>query len=213
MWILPGTLSRAWPHRDVHDVPLVERAYRFLNSGGVKQLSQVIRRYFSAGDGTLTTRETYLAPEAKARRRIDEMLTAAGWVVQDYRQIALGAAQGVAVREFPMASGHGRADYLLFIDRKAAGVIEAKKAGSTLTGVEWQAAKYTLGLPTEMDAWGTPLPFAYESTGVETTFTNALDPEPASRRVFSFHQPVGFRGGRWRTRTSDRSLVRRVLYL
>jgi type I restriction enzyme, R subunit len=136
----------------------------------------------------VTTSETYLAPEAKARRRIDEMLTAAGWVVQDYKQIALGVAQGVAVREFSMAPAHGRADYLLFIDRKAAGVIEAKKAGSTLTGVEWQAAKYTQGLPSGMDAW-TPLPFVYESTGTETMFTNALDPEPASRRVFSFHRP------------------------
>ena len=85
--------------------------------------------------------DAYPGPEAKARRRIDDMLTAAGWVVQDYRQIALGAAQGVAVREFPMATGHGRADYLLFIERKAAGVVEAKKSGSTLTGVEWQAAK------------------------------------------------------------------------
>ena len=133
--------------------------------------------------------ESYLAPEAKARRRIDEMLTASGWAVQGYKQIALGAARGVAVREFPMAPGHGRADYLLFIDRKAAGAIEAKKAGATLTGVEWQSAKYTTGLPPEMDAWGSPLPFAYESTGIETTFTNVLDPEPASRRVFSFHRP------------------------
>jgi type I restriction enzyme R subunit len=101
------------------------------------------------------------------------MLTAARWVVQDYRHIELGAAQGVAVREFPMAPGHGRADYLLFIDRKAAGVVEAKKAGSTLTGVEWQADKYTKGLPPDIDAWGSPLPFAYESAGIETTFTNA----------------------------------------
>jgi type I restriction enzyme R subunit len=83
--------------------------------------------------------EPYLAPEAKARRRIDEMLMAAGWMVQDYRQIALGAAQGVAVREFPMASGHGRADYLLFLDRRATGAIEAKPEGTTLTGVEWQS--------------------------------------------------------------------------
>src|SRR5439155_23953518 len=135
-----------------------------------------------------------LPPKATARRRIHEMLTAAGWVVQDYRQIALGARQGVAVREFPMAPGHGRADYLLFIDRKAAGVVEAKKAGSTLTGVEWQAAKYTLGVPPEMNAWPHPLPFAYESTGIETTFTNALDPEPASRRVFSFHRPETLAG-------------------
>jgi type I restriction enzyme R subunit len=102
----------------------------------------------------VTTSETYIAPESRARRRIDEMLMAAGWIVQDYKQVALGAARGVAVREFPMAPGHGRADYLLFIDRKAAGVVEAKKAGSTLTGVEWQAAKYRLGLPHEIAAWG-----------------------------------------------------------
>src|SRR5437773_4656791 len=130
-----------------------------------------------AGDGIVTTSETYLTPEARARRRIDEMLAAAGWVVQGYKQIALGASRGVAVREFPMAPGHGRADYLLFLDRKAVGAIEAKKAGSTLTGVEWQSQKYTTGLPSEMEAWGVPLPFAYESTGVETTFTNAFDPE------------------------------------
>jgi type I restriction enzyme R subunit len=69
----------------------------------------------------MTTSETYLSPEAKARRRIDEMLAAAGSIVQDYEQIALRAAPGVAVREFPMARGHGRADFLLFLDRKAAG--------------------------------------------------------------------------------------------
>src|SRR5438132_2804385 len=98
----------------------------------------------------MATSEAYLAPEAKARRRIDQMLTAAGWVVQDYRQIALGAGQGVAVREFPMARGHGRADYLLFINRKAAGSIEAKPEGTTLTAVEWQSQKYTTGLPDSM---------------------------------------------------------------
>jgi type I restriction enzyme R subunit len=144
--------------------------------------------------------EPYLAPEAKARRRIDEMVMAAGWMVQDYRQIALGAAQGVAVREFPMASGHGRADYLLFLDRRATGAIEAKPEGTTLTGVEWQSQKYTTGLPDSMEAWGSPLPFAYESTGVETTFTNALDPSlvlisclGGLRRVAG-HQPLLHRG-------------------
>jgi type I restriction enzyme R subunit len=133
--------------------------------------------------------ESYLAPEAKARRRIDAMLEAAGWVVQDYRQAALGAARGVAVREVTLARGHGRVDYLLFIDRKATGAIEAKPEGSTLTGVEWQSKKYRTGIPEPMEAWASPLPFGYESTGVETAFTNALDPEPTSRRVFSFHRP------------------------
>jgi hypothetical protein len=37
--------------------------------------------------------------------------------------------------------------------------------------------------------WREPLPFAYESTGVETQFTNQLDPSPKSRNVFAFHRP------------------------
>ena len=83
----------------------------------------------------------YLGPEAKARLEIDRQLAETGWVVQKYRQVNLAAGRGVAVREFPMEEGHGDADYLLFLDRKAVGVIEARKAGSTLTGVEWQSAK------------------------------------------------------------------------
>src|SRR5206468_1335713 len=90
-------------------------------------------------------------------------------------------------REFPMAAGHGDADYLLFVDRKAVGVVEAEKAGSTLTGVEWQSAKYTAGFPDTVPALTKPLAFAYESTGVETRFTNAFDPEPASRQMFTFY--------------------------
>ncbi|MDQ3689502.1 MAG: DEAD/DEAH box helicase family protein [Chloroflexota bacterium] len=131
----------------------------------------------------------YLGPEAKARLDIDRQLTEAGWVVQKYRHINLAAGRGVAVREFPMAEGHGDADYLLFLDRKAVGVIEAKKAGSTLTGVEWQSAKYTTGLPDSVPAITKPLSFAYEATGIETRFTNGFDPDPASRQVFSFHRP------------------------
>jgi type I restriction enzyme R subunit len=80
--------------------------------------------------------EDYLGPEAQARVEIDRQLTACGWVVQRHKQMNLGAGRGVAVREFPMIEGHGDADYLLFVDRKAVGVIEAKKKGSTLTGVE-----------------------------------------------------------------------------
>lgn len=55
-------------------------------------------------------------------------------------------------------------------------MIEAKKEGSTLTGVEVQSAKYSEGLPAGLPAHRRPLPFLYESTGVETHFTNGLDP-------------------------------------
>jgi integrase len=74
------------------------------------------------------------------------MLLDAGWVVQNQSSANLGAGRGVAIREFLMAPGHGKADYLLFVDRKAVGVVEAKKAGTPLIGVEWQSAKYTSGL-------------------------------------------------------------------
>ena len=138
--------------------------------------------------------EDYLGPEAQARVDIDRQLTACGWTVQRHKQMNLGAAPGVAVREFPMLEGHGDADYLLFVDRKAVGVIEAKKRGAPLTGVEWQSAKYTTGLPDTVPALTKPLAFAYESTGVETRFTNGFDPEPASRQVFTFHRPETLAG-------------------
>ena len=71
-------------------------------------------------------------PEERARETIDTLLEAAGWRVQDRAALNLGAARGVAVREFPLATGY--ADYLLFADRKAVGVVEAKRAGTTLSG-------------------------------------------------------------------------------
>jgi type I restriction enzyme R subunit len=100
----------------------------------------------------------------------------------------VSASRGVAIREFPLP-GHGFADYLLYVDGKAAGVIEAKKQGTPLIGVETQSTKYNHGLPQDLPAWERPLPFAYESTGAETRFTNALDPTPRSRRTFAFHRP------------------------
>lgn len=128
-----------------------------------------------------------MKPEAQARKKIDELLEAAGWQVQDYNQLNLGASLGVAVREFPLKTGY--ADYLLFIDRKAAGVIEAKKAGTTLSVVADQSEKYSAGLPDDVPHFQLPLPFAYESTGTETNFRDNRDPHPRSRRVFSFHRP------------------------
>jgi len=95
----------------------------------------------------------------------------------------------VALREFPLESGFGFADYLLYVDGKAAGIIEAKKAGATLTGVESQSSRYAAGLPGSLPAWRRPLPFLYESTGIETHFTHGLDPEPRARPVFAFHRP------------------------
>lgn len=67
-------------------------------------------------------------PEQQARGNIDRLLAAAGWHVCDASAANIHAARGVAIREFPLP-GYGFADYLLYIDGKAAGVVEAKKEG------------------------------------------------------------------------------------
>lgn len=133
-----------------------------------------------------------LLPEQRARVQIDAMLTAAGWVVQDYRKANLYAAQGVAIRELPTDAGP--ADYVLFVDRQAVGVIEAKRQGTTLSGVEWQTMKYQANVPGALPAvlLDGLLPYGYEATGTETWFTCRMDPEPTARRVFWFHKPETF---------------------
>ena len=88
-----------------------------------------------------------LAPEEQARVLIDEQLTRAGWHVCDRDKIDLVHQTGNAVREVIMKPDHGRADYLLYVDKKVVGVIEAKPVGTTLTGVQWQSAMYAVGLP------------------------------------------------------------------
>jgi len=99
----------------------------------------------------------------------------------------LGDSLGVAVREFPTTSGE--ADYLLFVDRKAVGAIEAKPQGTTLSGVAEQTCKYLTGIPDNIPHISDPLPFSYESTGTETFFRDLRDLDSRSRRVFSFHSP------------------------
>jgi type I restriction enzyme R subunit len=128
-----------------------------------------------------------MTPEERARVEIDRQLQQCGWVVQDRSELNISAGLGVAVREFLLPAGE--ADYLLYLDARAAGVIEAKPQGFTLTGVESQSSKYVSALPAGVPAHRLPLPFCYESTGAVTQFTNLLEPDARSRQVFTFHRP------------------------
>ena len=114
-----------------------------------------------------------MTPEEKARQQIDQLLDSAGWKIQNLRELNLGASTGSAVREFPLKSG--KADYLLFVDRKAVGVIEAKPEGTTLSGTAEQSEKYLTGIPEKLPHVQEPLPFGYESTGIETFFSLFFD--------------------------------------
>ena len=129
-------------------------------------------------------------PEQLARDRIDRMLQAAGWQVQPKQKINLAATTGVAVREYQ--TDIGPADYVLFVDKKPVGIIEAKRAeeGVHLTMHEDQSEGYAKAKLKFLN--NEPLPFVYESTGELTRFTDYRDPKPRSRSVFYFHRPETF---------------------
>ncbi|WP_205527423.1 DEAD/DEAH box helicase family protein [Teredinibacter turnerae] len=123
-------------------------------------------------------------PEQIARDKIDDMLEAAGWTVSKN----LNTGHNEAVREYQ--TDVGPADYVLFINRQAVGVIEAKReeVAQNITDVEQQTEGYAKAKLKWVNN-SQPLPFLYESTGVITRFTDTRDPKPRSREVFSFHRP------------------------
>jgi type I restriction enzyme R subunit len=134
-----------------------------------------------------------LTPEERARILIDEQLTQAGWAVQGRQNIDLVNNVGVAVRETILKNVAGRADYLLYINRKIVGVIEAKPSGVTLTEVQWQSHRYSKGLDKDQAKiavlYRDELPFIFEASGTETHYTNLYDPEPRARHIFNFQKP------------------------
>jgi type I restriction enzyme, R subunit len=132
-------------------------------------------------------------PEDIARTAIDARLGACGWLVQSRDEISLSTGTGIAVREF--ATGSGPVDYALFVDKRFCGVVEAKPAGTTLSGFSEQAARYIADAPDFLGGDLRQRRFEYVASDTETLFRDLADPEPRSRRVFAFHRPETFR--RW----------------
>lgn len=126
-------------------------------------------------------------PEQIARDLIDKQLKAAGWIVQSKSKINLNAGIGVAIREYQ--TDIGPADYVLFVEGKPVGVIEAKREeeGQDITTHEGQAEDYASAKLKYLN--NEKLPFVYLSTGEITEFTDFRDPKPRARIVFTFHRP------------------------
>ena len=129
-------------------------------------------------------------PEQLARDKIDTALLLSGWVIQSKNQINLNAGIGVAVREYQ--TDIGPADYVLFVDKRPVGIIEAKRAEEAvhLTMHEDQSEGYAAAKLKFLN--NEKLPFVYESTGDVTRFTDYRDTKPRSRPLFTFHRPETF---------------------
>lgn len=126
-------------------------------------------------------------PESEARIIIDKKLVESGYIIQDMKTLNPNASLGVVVREFPTESGP--VDYLIFVEGKPIGVIEAKAddKGEVLLSVSEQAKRYTeSGLKYSKKQF--KLRFAYVATGVRTCFCDYGD-DARTREVFSFHKP------------------------
>jgi len=146
-------------------------------------------------------------PEQIARDSIDKQLAASGWIIQDIKKINLHAGAGVAVREY--LTDVGPADYVLFVEGKPCGIIEAKREeeGHKINVHEGQAEDYAAAKLKHLN--NEPLPFVYISTGEITRFTDFTDPKPRAREVFSFHKPETLRD--WIKK--GKSLRKRILDL
>ena len=131
---------------------------------------------------------SYEKPEDKARHElINPALKSAGWEIQNYKTANVNSFKGVAVEFFKI--GKEEADYVLFVNGMAVGIIEAKKEGETLIGKETQSGGYAKQFPEEFSSICLPLPFVYESNGNEIRFTNLWDSKARSRKLFSFFRP------------------------
>jgi type I restriction enzyme R subunit len=144
-------------------------------------------------------------PEQIARDNIDKQLIACGWVIQSKSKINLNEGIGVAIREYQ--TDVGPADYVLFVDGKPVGIIEAKREeeGHKLTVHEDQAEDYATAKLKYLN--NEKLPFVYLSTGEVTALTDFRDPKPRGRNVFTFHRPETIRGWLKKTKSLRTALL------
>ena len=130
-----------------------------------------------------------MLPEEKARIKIDEQLTSAGWEV--VTRFEYNRKNPSAIVEASM-SGRKESDYLLFIDNKAIAVVEAKRAERNLDEiVAQQAENYTLNPQSWYGFWlnENKVPLVYLANGETILFKNMLSPDSEYQQIDKMHTP------------------------
>ncbi len=129
-----------------------------------------------------------MTPEGKAREIINRMLNEAGWEIVDRNNYSPGIS-AVAIEE-GLLKGNLEADYLLFLNGKAIGVLEAKREECGLANIVMeQAERYVRKLPSWCSYWCKPLPLVYLSNGKEILFKNINNSEEGYTSVSRIHSP------------------------
>ena len=132
-----------------------------------------------------------MKPEEKARVIIDRMFEEAGWKVVDRDKYAPNMT-AVAIREGLMV-GNREADYLLFLNGKAVGVLEAKRIETDINSdiVQEQARLYTRSCPKWCQAWfpNIPLPLAYVANSRDLMFYDTRKSDSEFEYCKKIHTP------------------------
>jgi len=130
-----------------------------------------------------------MTPEEKARQKIDQWFAEAGWKVinrDDYEP----TSTSVAIRE-GLLKGNLEADYFLFINGKAVGVLEAKRedVDALSDKVCNQAALYARSVPPIYQTYQKPLPFIFTSNGKELFFCDFRKQEQSFKQIMAIPTP------------------------
>ena len=130
-----------------------------------------------------------MTPEEKARIKIDQWFADAGWKVinrDDYEP----TCTAVAIRE-GLLKGNLEADYFLFINGKAVGVLEAKReeTDAFASKVCEQAALYAKSVPNIYQTYQNPLPFIFTSNGKELYFCDFREKDSNFKQILSIPTP------------------------
>ena len=130
-----------------------------------------------------------MTPEEKARIKIDQWFADAGWEVinrDDYEP----TCTAVAIRE-GLLKGNLEADYFLFINGKAVGVLEAKREETDTfsSKVCEQAALYAKSVPNIYQTYQKPLPFIFTSNGKELYFCDFREQDHYFKQIMTIPTP------------------------
>lgn len=130
-----------------------------------------------------------MTPEEKARQKIDQWFTDAGWEVIN-RDEYEPTSTAVAIRE-GLLKDNLEADYFLFISGKAVGVLEAKREETDAFSsiVCEQAALYARSVPNIYQTYQKPLPFIFTSNGKELYFCDFREQDHYFKQIMTIPTP------------------------
>ncbi|WP_289307414.1 MULTISPECIES: DEAD/DEAH box helicase family protein [Bacteroides] len=130
-----------------------------------------------------------MTPEEKARIKIDQWFADAGWEVIN-RDEYEPTSTAVAIRE-GLLKDNLEADYFLFINGKAVGVLEAKREETDAFSsiVCEQAALYARSVPNIYQTYQKPLPFIFTSNGKELYFCDFRKQDHYFKQIMTIPTP------------------------